>query len=256
MGRRGAYPRGAPTALRSGQVLLATRACNTPIHLRMPRAAGLAPYRLLPPLTAPYLCPPYLHVCPLRVAYTDELKALLAEAGAGRDVHTLPALADKLKAAAPSGKLSRRSTTAPTACNFAAFACGLLSRARRQGRATQRLRLLYAAVPLCAAGCRVLSELLPATLDRCRAAKTDGELACLLAANIASGAAHLDVWRACRPGAAAAGRASSHGSRASGGPLHASQLPHTGSHAYHAPRSDARLAPAQRAEPWPPTRRP
>ncbi|GIL83445.1 hypothetical protein Vretimale_11190 [Volvox reticuliferus] len=50
------------------------------------------------------------------------------------------------------------------------------------------------------AGCRVLTDLLPATLDRCRAVKSDAEVGCLLAASLASGAAHMDMWRACRPG--------------------------------------------------------
>ncbi|GLI59795.1 hypothetical protein VaNZ11_001760 [Volvox africanus] len=50
------------------------------------------------------------------------------------------------------------------------------------------------------AGCRVLTDLLPATLDRCRAVKSDAEVGCLLAASVASGAAHMDMWRACRPG--------------------------------------------------------
>lgn len=44
------------------------------------------------------------------------------------------------------------------------------------------------------------TEMLPATLDRCRARKSDAEVACLLTANAISGAAHTDMWRACRPG--------------------------------------------------------
>ncbi|PNW86350.1 hypothetical protein CHLRE_02g083065v5 [Chlamydomonas reinhardtii] len=90
-----------------------------------------------------------------RVAYMDELKALLAAAaaaGGGRDLHTLPGpAADKLKTVVP-------------------------------------------------AGCRVTSDILPSTIDRCRATKTDAEVACLYTASVASGAAHMDMWRACRPG--------------------------------------------------------
>ncbi|KAG2494091.1 hypothetical protein HYH03_007730 [Edaphochlamys debaryana] len=86
------------------------------------------------------------------VAYTDELKALLASRGGGRDVHALAgAGAERLKGVAPAGS-------------------------------------------------RVTSDLLTACLDRCRAIKSDAEVACLLAANRASGAAHTDMWRACRPG--------------------------------------------------------
>ncbi len=50
-------------------------------------------------------------------------------------------------------------------------------------------------------GVRVTTEMLPTTLDRCRARKSDAEVACLLTANAISGAAHMDMWRACRPGA-------------------------------------------------------
>jgi Xaa-Pro aminopeptidase len=47
---------------------------------------------------------------------------------------------------------------------------------------------------------RVVAGLLESTLARCRAIKTDAEVACLLEANIASGQAHKAIWRACRPG--------------------------------------------------------
>ena len=50
------------------------------------------------------------------------------------------------------------------------------------------------------AGARVTNDLLPSTLARCRATKTDAEVACLLRANQVSGAAHMDIWRAARPG--------------------------------------------------------
>ncbi|KAG2435289.1 hypothetical protein HXX76_007365 [Chlamydomonas incerta] len=50
------------------------------------------------------------------------------------------------------------------------------------------------------AGCRVTSDILTSTIDRCRATKTDAEVACLYTASVASGAAHMDMWRACRPG--------------------------------------------------------
>ncbi|EFJ45292.1 hypothetical protein VOLCADRAFT_106021 [Volvox carteri f. nagariensis] len=85
-----------------------------------------------------------------RVVYLDELKGLLAAAGAST-LHTLPGCAEKLTGKIPPG-------------------------------------------------CHVLTDLLPATLDRCRAVKTDAEVGCLQAASAASGAAHMDMWRACRPG--------------------------------------------------------
>ncbi|KXZ43505.1 hypothetical protein GPECTOR_88g448 [Gonium pectorale] len=53
---------------------------------------------------------------------------------------------------------------------------------------------------LAPAGWRVTSDVLSVCMDRCRATKTDGEVACLLAASVASGGAHMDMWRACRPG--------------------------------------------------------
>jgi Xaa-Pro aminopeptidase len=43
--------------------------------------------------------------------------------------------------------------------------------------------------------------LIESTLHRCRAFKTPSEVACLLAANVASGRAHMDMWRAAKPGA-------------------------------------------------------
>ena len=49
-------------------------------------------------------------------------------------------------------------------------------------------------------GSRVIGGLLESTLSRCRAVKTDAEVACLLHANEASGRAHEAMWRACRPG--------------------------------------------------------
>ncbi|GLC33598.1 hypothetical protein PLESTB_000093400 [Pleodorina starrii] len=73
-----------------------------------------------------------------------------------------------------------------------------------QGSSTRQLHTLPTTAEKLAGklpeGWRLLSDLLPATLDRCRAAKTDGEVACLLAASVASGGAHMDMWRACRPG--------------------------------------------------------
>ncbi len=47
---------------------------------------------------------------------------------------------------------------------------------------------------------RVVGGLLESTMGRCRAVKTDAEVACILKANQVSGEAHKAMWRACRPG--------------------------------------------------------
>jgi Xaa-Pro aminopeptidase len=97
--------------------------------------------------------------------YSDDLGILLKQSKQlkGRTIHTTATLADKLQEIVGVPMMSERNEASDSRS--------------------------------------VVGGLLESMLNRCRAFKTEAEVACILRANEASGKAHQAMWQACHPGA-------------------------------------------------------
>ncbi|GAX84717.1 hypothetical protein CEUSTIGMA_g12139.t1 [Chlamydomonas eustigma] len=131
-----------------------------------------------------------------RCAYKDELPVLLKRVHEmkGRTIHTTNTLASRVQNVIDDTKLQSNDSAMLTSSGRTASSLTIGTAPHGGDVASSNDSSTISS------SSRVIGGLLESTLARCRAIKTEAEVACLLEANIASGQAHKAIWRACHPG--------------------------------------------------------